>query len=127
MIEESEKIISHMEHAICLAKKAWGKTHINPMVGAVIVEGGKVVSEGYHQRSGGKHAEIIALESYRGTPKADTTLFITLEPCSTAGRTGACTNAIITSGIKHVVIGTLDPNPNHSGTCLLYTSDAADE
>lgn len=124
MIEEPEKIISHMEHAIYLAKKAWGQTHTNPMVGAVIVEGGKVVSEGYHQRSGGTHAEIIALESYKGTPKADTTLFITLEPCSTAGRTGACTNAIITSGIKHVVIGTLDPNPNHSGSGVTLLKSA---
>jgi diaminohydroxyphosphoribosylaminopyrimidine deaminase/5-amino-6-(5-phosphoribosylamino)uracil reductase len=104
-----------MEHAIRIAKKAWGQTHSNPMVGAVIVEGGKIVSEGYHERSGGKHAEIIALESYKGTPQADTTLLITLEPCSTEGRTGACTNAIIHSGIKNVVIGTLDPNPKHSG------------
>lgn len=115
MIEEPEKMHVHMEHAIRIAKKAWGQTHSNPMVGAVIVEGGKIVSEGYHERSGGKHAEIIALESYKGTPQADTTLLITLEPCSTEGRTGACTNAIIHSGIKNVVIGTLDPNPKHSG------------
>jgi diaminohydroxyphosphoribosylaminopyrimidine deaminase/5-amino-6-(5-phosphoribosylamino)uracil reductase len=115
MIEEPEKMHVHMEHAIRIAKKAWGQTHSNPMVGAVIVEAGKIVSEGYHERSGGKHAEIIALESYKGTPQADTTLLITLEPCSTEGRTGACTNAIIHSGIKNVVIGTLDPNPKHSG------------
>ena len=115
MIEEPEKMHVHMEHAIRIAKKAWGQTHSNPMVGAVIVEGGKIVSEGYHERSGGKHAEIIALESYKGTHQADTTLLITLEPCSTEGRTGACTNAIIHSGIKNVVIGTLDPNPKHSG------------
>ena len=76
-----------MEYAIHLAKKALGQTHPNPMVGAVIVEGGKVVAEGYHQKSGDKHAEIIALDSYKGTPKADTTLLITLEPCSTEGRT----------------------------------------
>ena len=115
MIKESEQNIAHMEYAVRLAKKALGQTHPNPMVGAVIVEGGKVVAEGYHQKSGEKHAEIIALDSYTGTPKADTTLFITLEPCSTEGRTGACTNAIINSAIKHVVIGTVDPNPKHAG------------
>lgn len=124
MIEESNKVIEHMEHAIRLAKKAWGQTHPNPLVGAVIVEGGKVVSEGYHQRSGGKHAEIIALESYNGPAKADTALYITLEPCSTIGRTGACTNAIIASGIKHVVIGTLDPNPEHSGAGIALLESA---
>lgn len=124
MIKESDKEAAQMEHAIRLAKKAWGQTHINPMVGAVIVEGGKIVSEGYHQRSGGKHAEIIALESYRGTPKADTSLFITLEPCSTKGRTGACTHAIIDSGIKHVVVGTLDPNPEHSGAGIALLESA---
>ena len=115
MIKESKQNIAHMEYAVRLAKKALGQTHPNPMVGAVVVEEGKVVAEGYHQKSGDKHAEIIALDSYTGTPKADTTLFITLEPCSTEGRTGACTNAIINSGIKHVVIGALDPNPNHAG------------
>lgn len=115
MIEDSEELIAHMSHAIHLAKKVWGQTGTNPMVGAVIVDKGQVVSEGYHQRSGSKHAEIIALESYEGTPKEETTLFITLEPCSTEGRTGACTAAIIASGIKRVVIGTLDPNPLHSG------------
>ena len=115
MIKESKQNIAHMEYAVRLAKKALGQTHPNPMVGAVIVEGGKVVAEGYHQKSGEEHAEIIALDSYTGTPKADTTLFITLEPCSTEGRTGACTNAIINSGIKHVVIGTVDPNPKHAG------------
>lgn len=115
MMQESEDIIGHMKYAIHLAKKAWGQTHSNPMVGAVIVDKNEVVSEGYHQRSGGKHAEIIALEAYKKTPTKDTCLFVTLEPCSTEGRTGACTNAIIISGIKHVVIGTLDPNPKHSG------------
>ncbi len=115
MIEESEELIAHMRYAIHLAKKAWGQTHTNPMVGAIIVEEGQIVSEGYHKRSGGKHAEIIALESYEGSPKEETTLFVTLEPCSSEGRTGACTAAIIASGIKHVVIGTLDPNPRHRG------------
>lgn len=124
MIAESEKLNAHMEHAIRIAKKAWGQTHSNPMVGAVIVEDGKIVSEGYHERSGGKHAEIIALESYKGTPKAETTLLITLEPCSTEGRTGACTNAIIHSGIKNVVIGTLDPNPKHSGAGVTLLESA---
>ena len=74
MIKESRQNIAHMEYAVRLAKKALGQTHPNPMVGAGIVEGGKVVAEGYHQKSGEKHAEIIALDSYTGTPKADTTM-----------------------------------------------------
>lgn len=124
MTEESDKTIAHMKHAIRLAKKAWGQTHPNPMVGAVIVEGEKIVSEGYHQRSGGKHAEIIALESYQGKPTTNTSLYITLEPCSSEGRTGACTNAIINSGIKRVVVGTLDPNPEHSGAGIRLLESA---
>ncbi len=104
-----------MSRAIKLAQKAWGQTHDNPMVGALIVHEGSILSEGYHQYSGGPHAEVMALEGLKEIPNEQTQLFITLEPCSTEGRTGACTNAILNSGIKKVIVGTLDPNPKHAG------------
>ncbi|HEY3754975.1 MAG TPA: bifunctional diaminohydroxyphosphoribosylaminopyrimidine deaminase/5-amino-6-(5-phosphoribosylamino)uracil reductase RibD [Opitutaceae bacterium] len=104
-----------MRHALQLARRAWGRTHPNPMVGAVIVEGGQVVAEGYHARDGGPHAERVALAALGRDPKPDATLYVTLEPCSTAGRTGACTEAILATGISRVVVGATDPLPAHAG------------
>ncbi|HZZ56216.1 MAG TPA: bifunctional diaminohydroxyphosphoribosylaminopyrimidine deaminase/5-amino-6-(5-phosphoribosylamino)uracil reductase RibD [Opitutaceae bacterium] len=104
-----------MRHALQLARRAWGQTHPNPMVGAVIVEGGQIVAEGYCARDGGPHAERVALAALGRDPKPDATLYVTLEPCSTAGRTGACTDAILASGIGRVVAGATDPFPSHEG------------
>ncbi|MAV39244.1 MAG: riboflavin biosynthesis protein RibD [Puniceicoccaceae bacterium] len=104
-----------MQGAIALAKKAWGQTDCNPMVGARIFEKDRCLAEAYHQRSGGPHAEVLALDAFEGPATDETELYITLEPCSTKGRTGACTDVIIRSGIKRVVVGTLDPNPLHQG------------
>jgi diaminohydroxyphosphoribosylaminopyrimidine deaminase/5-amino-6-(5-phosphoribosylamino)uracil reductase len=104
-----------MWRALELARRAWGETHPNPMVGALIVEGGEVVAEGYHARDGTPHAERAALTVLGRKPKPGATLYVTLEPCSTHGRTGACTEAIIAAGIKHVVTGAPDPNPLHAG------------
>jgi len=88
------------------------------MVGAIIAEKGRVIARGWHEKAGGPHAEIAALEALDRAPGPETTLFVTLEPCSTKGRTGACTDAIIRSGIKRVVVGTTDPNPAHAGRGL---------
>jgi diaminohydroxyphosphoribosylaminopyrimidine deaminase/5-amino-6-(5-phosphoribosylamino)uracil reductase len=104
-----------MHRAIDLARRGWGLTTPNPMVGAVIVEDGLVVSEGYHLKDGGPHAEIVALTSLGRAPKPGATLYVTLEPCSTLGRTGACTEAILAAGIRRVVAGATDPSPDHSG------------
>ncbi|MBL9186869.1 MAG: bifunctional diaminohydroxyphosphoribosylaminopyrimidine deaminase/5-amino-6-(5-phosphoribosylamino)uracil reductase RibD [Opitutaceae bacterium] len=104
-----------MRQALDLARRAWGATHPNPMVGAVIVEEGRVVAEGFHEQDGGAHAERLALLNRGKMPRPGATLYVTLEPCSTHGRTGACTDAIIASGIKRVVVGATDPNPGHSG------------
>lgn len=104
-----------MRHAIALAKRAAGDTHPNPIVGSVIVEGGKIVAEGWHKRAGTPHAERNALSALGRKPSSGATLFVTLEPCSTFGRTGACTDAIIEAGISRVVVGATDPNPAHSG------------
>ena len=104
-----------MRCAIALARRGNGDTHPNPMVGSVIVENGKIVAEGYHARAGTPHAERNALSALGRRPAPGATLYVTLEPCSTHGRTGACTDAIIAAGISRVVIGAIDPNPNHAG------------
>ncbi len=104
-----------MRRALELARQGWGNTHPNPMVGAVIVEEGRIVAEGAHAQDGGPHAERLALLARGKTPRPGATLYVTLEPCSTHGRTGACTEAIIASGLKRVVIGAADPNPAHAG------------
>jgi diaminohydroxyphosphoribosylaminopyrimidine deaminase/5-amino-6-(5-phosphoribosylamino)uracil reductase len=106
---------SFMRRALELARQGWGATHPNPMVGAVIVEGGQIVAEGYHRQDGGPHAERAALTALGRPPKRGATLYVTLEPCSTPGRTGACTGAILATGIKRVVVGATDPNPEHAG------------
>lgn len=107
-----------MRQAIGLARQAWGQTHPNPMVGALIVENDAVVAEGWHQGAGQSHAEVEALASLARKPAEGAVLYVTLEPCSTEGRTGACTNAIVESGIRKVVIGAVDPNPVHAGRGL---------
>ncbi|MDR1817179.1 MAG: dihydrofolate reductase family protein [Puniceicoccales bacterium] len=104
-----------MRRAIALARRAWGHTHPNPHVGAVIVENGKIAAEGWHERAGDAHAEINALRALGRPPAADATLVVTLEPCSTRGRTGACTDAIFAAGIRRVVAGATDPFPAHAG------------
>jgi diaminohydroxyphosphoribosylaminopyrimidine deaminase/5-amino-6-(5-phosphoribosylamino)uracil reductase len=104
-----------MRRAIALAKRAWGRTHPNPHVGALIVENGAVVAEGWHERAGEPHAEINALRNLGRRPAPDATLYVTLEPCCTHGRTGACTDAILAAGIKRVIAGATDPSPAHSG------------
>ncbi len=97
-----------------LARKAAGRTSPNPLVGAVLVRGGRIVGAGYHRFAGGDHAEIAALKA-AGAKARGATLYITLEPCSHQGRTPPCTRALIQAGIKEVVCGARDPNPLVSG------------
>lgn len=105
-----------MRRAVALARRGNGDTHPNPMVGALIVEDGKIVAEGWHKRAGTAHAERAALAALGRAPKPGAEMFVTLEPCSTRGRTGACTEAIIAAGgISRVVVGATDPNPAHAG------------
>jgi diaminohydroxyphosphoribosylaminopyrimidine deaminase/5-amino-6-(5-phosphoribosylamino)uracil reductase len=126
-----------MRQALALARRGVGKTSPNPAVGAVIVRGGKIIGEGWHKRAGEAHAEILALRAASrettasGTlapptkrpsgatvPVAVATLYVTLEPCCTQGRTPPCTDAIIAAGIKRVVVAATDPNPKHRGRGL---------
>lgn len=104
-----------MREALAAATLGWGDTHPNPMVGAVIVEDGQATATGHHARAGGAHAEVAALESLGRRPREGATLYVTLEPCSTQGRTPPCTEAIIAAGIRRVVVGATDPNPSHAG------------
>jgi diaminohydroxyphosphoribosylaminopyrimidine deaminase/5-amino-6-(5-phosphoribosylamino)uracil reductase len=107
----------YIKLTIALAQKAKGRTSPNPLVGAVVVKGGKIIAAGYHKRAGSDHAEVVALcrDAKSCISTKDATLYINLEPCSTHGKTPPCTDAIIKSGIKEVVIAMLDPNPKHRG------------
>lgn len=117
----------YIRRALELARRAWGQTHPNPMVGAVIVEGNSVVAEGWHAAAGQDHAEVAALKMLGRRPAAGASLYVTLEPCSTCGRTGACTDAIIEAGFSRVVVGARDPNPAHAGRGLSILREAGIE
>ncbi len=106
-----------MRVALRLARKAYGATSPNPMVGAVLVKRGEVIGRGWHHRAGQPHAEIEALRDAerRGHSTKGATIYVTLEPCSTHGRTPPCTDAIIRAGIRRVVVAATDPNPKHAG------------
>ena len=112
-----------MRKAILLAKEAWGNTHPNPMVGAILVNGEQVLSQGVHEKAGCYHAERAALMKIDLSPeeKKTATLYVTMEPCCTHGRTPPCTEIIIEKGIRRVVIGASDPNPihHHKGVATL--------
>ena len=99
-----------MLHAIKLAKKANGKTFPNPMVGAVLVRHGKIIDEGYHEKTGLPHAEIVALEKAKETA-GGSSLYVTLEPCSHYGKTPPCVDSIVKHKVREVFIAMRDPNP----------------
>jgi diaminohydroxyphosphoribosylaminopyrimidine deaminase/5-amino-6-(5-phosphoribosylamino)uracil reductase len=105
-----------MRAALREARRGLGQTSPNPAVGAVIVRAGRVVASGFHRRAGSPHAEIEAMRGLRHPRLArGATLYVTLEPCSTHGRTPPCVEAIGQHGFARVVIGTIDPNPAHAG------------
>ena len=107
----------HFERALELAERGRGTTSPNPVVGAVVVAGDEVVGEGWHERAGGPHAEVVALEAARERARG-ATLYVTLEPCAHHGRTPPCADAILATGISRVVVGTADPNPETDGQGL---------
>ncbi len=116
--------ICFMKTALDEARRGWGRTHPNPMVGAVIVESGKLVSLGHHAKAGEPHAEVNALNNLGRRPHPQAVLYVTLEPCCTWGKTGPCSNAIIESGIRKVVVGAIDPNPKHRGMGVEMLAEA---
>jgi diaminohydroxyphosphoribosylaminopyrimidine deaminase/5-amino-6-(5-phosphoribosylamino)uracil reductase len=102
--------VSHLERALELAERGRGTTHPNPVVGAVVATPkGTVVGEGWHERAGGPHAEVVALRAAGGRAKGST-LYVTLEPCARFGRTPPCVDAIVGAGVAKVVVGARDPS-----------------
>ncbi len=113
-----------MRAALDEAKKARGRTSPNPAVGAVLVIDDKIVAKGHHREAGHSHAEIECLRDFSAPVPARAILYVTLEPCSTAGRTAPCTGAIINAKIRNVVIGATDRNPRHSGRGIIKLRNA---
>jgi diaminohydroxyphosphoribosylaminopyrimidine deaminase / 5-amino-6-(5-phosphoribosylamino)uracil reductase len=109
--------VSRMRLALRLARRGYGLTSPNPMVGAVLVKGGKIIGQGWHRGAGKPHAEVEAIQNARANHQSlrGATLYVTLEPCCTHGRTPPCTEAILEGGIKRVVAAATDPNPAHRG------------
>jgi diaminohydroxyphosphoribosylaminopyrimidine deaminase / 5-amino-6-(5-phosphoribosylamino)uracil reductase len=103
-----------LERALELAERGRGTTRPNPIVGAVVVRDGEVVGEGWHERKGGPHAEVVALEAAGGQAQGST-LYVTLEPCRSFGTTPPCTEAVLRARVAKVVAGALDPNPKAGG------------
>ena len=99
-----------MKKALELAYLGRYSTQPNPMVGCVLVKNNQIIGQGYHQKRGGPHAEIHALQQ-AGAHANGATAYVTLEPCCHFGLTPPCTEALITAGIREVYVATLDPNP----------------
>ncbi len=110
----SQEDCRFMKEAIRLASKGTGFVSPNPLVGALVVRDGKIVGRGFHEKFGGPHAEVNALRDAREKARG-ATLYVTLEPCNHHGKTPPCTVAILESGVKRVVIGMMDPNPDVKG------------
>jgi diaminohydroxyphosphoribosylaminopyrimidine deaminase/5-amino-6-(5-phosphoribosylamino)uracil reductase len=103
-----------MQRCLELARQASGRTAPNPMVGAVVVQDGAIVGEGFHPKVGEPHAEVFALRA-AGDRARGATVYVNLEPCSHYGRTPPCANALIEAGVSKVVVGMVDPNPKVAG------------
>ena len=109
----------YMQEALTLAKTAKGFTSPNPCVGAVVVKNNEIVGKGFHKAAGLAHGEVEALDD-AGIKARGATLYVTLEPCNHFGKTPPCTQKIINAGIKKVVVGCSDPNPDVCGEGLKY-------
>lgn len=103
-----------MRRALALARRGWGRTAPNPMVGAVVVRSGKIAGEGFHAGYGGPHAEVVALAA-AGAKARGATVYVTLEPCAHWGKTPPCADALIAAGVRRVVCATRDPGRTAAG------------
>jgi diaminohydroxyphosphoribosylaminopyrimidine deaminase / 5-amino-6-(5-phosphoribosylamino)uracil reductase len=126
MTEFTDRDREFMQRAIALAEKGRGRTSPNPMVGAVIVKDGNIISEGYHRRAGQDHAEIDAIKNSR-LSVSGSTMYVSLEPCTITGKTPPCADVIIRKGFKRVVIGSIDPNPEVNGSGVKKLREAGIE
>ncbi len=116
-----------MKRCLSLAQKGLGGTYPNPMVGAVVVNNGIIVGEGWHKKAGTAHAEVNALKGIEDTALNTSTLYVNLEPCSHHGKTPPCCDLVIAKGIKKVVVGALDPNPLVAGNGIKALQNAGIE
>jgi diaminohydroxyphosphoribosylaminopyrimidine deaminase / 5-amino-6-(5-phosphoribosylamino)uracil reductase len=107
-------VTRYLERALELAERGRGTTRPNPVVGAVVIADGEVVGEGWHERPGGPHAEVVAL-AQAGPRARGATLYVSLEPCAHHGRTPPCADAIVAAGIARVVVAVGDPDPRTNG------------
>ena len=115
----------YMDRALDLAARGGRAVMPNPMVGAVIVYNDTIIGEGYHQAYGGPHAEVFAVQSVQDTSLLkDSTIYVSLEPCSHFGKTPPCADLVIQSGIKNVVVGCKDPNPKVAGQGIQKLRDS---
>ncbi len=112
-----------MARALQLANKGLHTTDPNPRVGCVVVKNGEIVGEGWHERAGESHAEVLALRA-AGARARDATAYVTLEPCCHHGRTPPCTRALIDAGVVRVVAAMQDPNPRVAGQGARQIKDA---
>lgn len=106
---------AHMRRALELARRGWGQTAPNPLVGAVVVRDGEVVAEGFHARFGGPHAEAAALAALPKKGARDADVYVTLEPCAHHGKTPPCADALIKAKVRRVIVACRDPNPIATG------------
>ncbi|MDD3155521.1 MAG: bifunctional diaminohydroxyphosphoribosylaminopyrimidine deaminase/5-amino-6-(5-phosphoribosylamino)uracil reductase RibD [Victivallaceae bacterium] len=118
-----------MREALDLAGKGMGNTHPNPMVGALVVRDGRIIGRGWHHRAGEAHAEVNAVRDAhsRGGEVRGSTVYVTLEPCSSFGRTPPCTDLLIREGVSRVVVGCSDPNKAHAGRGFALLREAGIE
>lgn len=119
-----------MRRALQLARNGHGRVSPNPMVGAVIVHGSRIIGEGFHAFYGGPHAEVNAINSVKPQDRdllKDSIIYVTLEPCAHYGKTPPCANLIVNTGIRRVVVGSTDPNPLVAGKGIKILEDAGIE
>jgi len=121
--QDTERHGRWIDRCLELARKAAGQTAPNPMVGAVVLNDGIVVGEGYHPGAGQPHAEVFALRQARDQARG-ATLYVNLEPCNHFGRTPPCTEAIIQAGVARVIVGMVDPDPRVAGSGIARLRDA---
>ncbi len=115
-----------MQHALDVAERGRGRVAPNPLVGCVLVKEGEIIAEGWHDHLGGLHAEQMAIHDAesKGNSPNGATAYVTLEPCNHYGRTPPCTEALLWSGVKHVIIAHPDPNPTVRGKGFQVLRDA---
>ena len=115
-----------MQHALDVAERGRGRVAPNPLVGCVLVKKGEIIAEGWHDHLGGLHAEQMAIHDAesKGRSPNGATAYVTLEPCNHYGRTPPCTEALLWSGVKHVIVAHPDPNPTVRGKGFQVLRDA---